>query len=110
MNKQFGWYYPAIAEVKIGLPAARRAALEEAGEAVPKPLLLKAMLDTGCPLSLVAPAKIAALGLEPAGQHSLSLLDGRQVECPFYIVELVLDTLKWPEFYLIETPLSCGLD
>jgi hypothetical protein len=48
--------------------AARRKAILDAGQTVPQPFKIRALVDTGASNTCVDPAVTAALGLAPTGQ------------------------------------------
>jgi hypothetical protein len=58
----------AIVDVLVAVPAARTAALRAAGQAVPGPLRLSAMLDPGASITCLDTGTCRALGLVPAGR------------------------------------------
>ena len=63
---QFGGDGP-ILNAFLGVSAARRAALEAAGQPVPSYVGFRALVDTGASCSCVDPSVIAKLGITPTG-------------------------------------------
>jgi hypothetical protein len=57
-----------IVQAAVMLSHARREALTEAGQQLPAPQYLAAMLDTGASISAIDPNALSALGLTPTGQ------------------------------------------
>jgi hypothetical protein len=60
-----------IVDVGIMVSTARQQALEDAGQAVPPPQLVRALIDTGASISGVDPSVLLALGLSPTGEAEI---------------------------------------
>jgi len=56
-----------ILDVRIGVSQARAAALKNANQAVPNPIQIRGLIDTGASCTCVDPAVLSALGLAPTG-------------------------------------------
>lgn len=57
----------ALLAVHVGVSAQRRAALTQAGQTVPAPVLANLLLDTGASCTSIDSSVIAQLGLQPTG-------------------------------------------
>lgn len=55
----------------IAISQARRQALEEQGQAVPTPILIRALVDTGATCTCIDTATLAPLQISPTGQSTL---------------------------------------
>ena len=67
-----------IVEVKIGPDSQRILSLQAAGQAVPRPLLVRAVVDTGSDISCVAASVLTQLGLSPARSATTTTTAGAQ--------------------------------
>ena len=61
---------PLVA-VHVGLSVQRRAALMQAGQAVPTPILASLLLDTGASCTSIDSSIISQLGLQPTGTQGI---------------------------------------
>ncbi|HEY5048227.1 MAG TPA: aspartyl protease family protein [Rhizomicrobium sp.] len=61
---------PLVA-VHVGVSAQRHAALTQAGQPVPAPILANLLLDTGASCTSIDASVIAQLGLQPTGTQGI---------------------------------------
>ena len=62
----------AVVQAAVMVSHARGKVLTEAGESLPPPQYITALLDTGASISAVDPATLAALGLTATGQAEIN--------------------------------------
>ena len=79
-----------ILDVQIAPNKALVTALLEAGESVPSPLTVSAMLDTGATSSVVKEGIVQELGLLPVGITGINTPSSHNVLCYQYFIRLVL--------------------
>jgi len=60
-----------VIPILIGVSGPRAQALKDAGLAIPTPVLVRGLIDTGASCTAVDPQVIADLGLEPRGTISI---------------------------------------
>jgi hypothetical protein len=75
--------------VMIGVNGSRVAALTASGQAMPRPQLARAVIDTGSDITAIDPGVIARLGVPPFRQHNTQTVAG-QVSVDLYEVSLSL--------------------
>ena len=63
-------------DVLISLSRANTQALRRAGQAVPQPLRLRALIDTGADITSFVDASVASLGLLPLGPLAVNTANG----------------------------------
>lgn len=56
----------------VGVSSARHAALTAQNQAIPNPVRIRALVDTGASGTCVDPSVVASLGLTPTGQTPMS--------------------------------------
>ena len=61
-----------IVDAFVGVSAARQAALQAAGQQVPMPVRIRALVDTGASATCIDPSVPVALGLTPTGNISMT--------------------------------------
>jgi hypothetical protein len=103
-----------IINAAIGVSAPRIMALQKAGLAVPPPVIVRALLDTGASCTCIDSAVIAKLGILPSGivqvhtpstggtprscnQFDVSLfvlMDGNQVHVPSSVIPVIESDLS----------------
>jgi hypothetical protein len=71
----------------IGLNGFRTDLLVRAGQPVPRPVSVRALLDTGCDMTAIAPAVFQSLGLTPL-YGTRTQTAGGSVNVNLYIVSL----------------------
>lgn len=57
----------ALIDLSVGVSAARAQALQQAGQLVPNPVVIRGLIDTGASCTCVDPSIPRALGLVPRG-------------------------------------------
>jgi hypothetical protein len=60
-----------VVTAAVMVSAARRKVLEDAGQAVPDPQRILALIDTGASISGIDPSVLAALNLTPTGEADI---------------------------------------
>jgi predicted aspartyl protease len=56
-----------VMDVMVGVSAARREALQKGGQAVPAPVSMRALIDTGASCTCIDPSVLGQLSLTPTG-------------------------------------------
>lgn len=81
-----------IIDVLIGVSEPRAAALRAAGQAVPQPIRLRMLLDTGASGTCVQSGLLGPLGLVQSGQVSLQTpsTGTTPIQCPQFDVSITL--------------------
>jgi hypothetical protein len=81
-----------ILDVRIGVSQARAAALRTANQAVPNPVQIRGLIDTGASCTCIDPAVLSSLGLAPTGvSPMLTPSTGQQAHhANVYDVSLIL--------------------
>ena len=103
-----------IINAAVGVSGPRAVALQKAGLALPGPVIIRALLDTGASCTCVDPTVIRKLGLTPSGtaqvhtpstggtphncnQFDIALyviMDGNQVHVPSVIIPVIESDLN----------------
>jgi predicted aspartyl protease len=89
--QQFAAGGPLI-DVVVGISTYRQDAMRNAGMAIPQPIPMRALIDTGASGTCVDPAIVQQLGLQPSGTtqiHTPSTADA-PVTCNQYDIQLTL--------------------
>jgi hypothetical protein len=105
LTLHFGPMGPLL-DVLVSVSAPRQAALQQAGQAVPRPQVARALLDTGASITAVDPAILDALSLSPTGHttiHTPSTAAGQPHACETYDIHLML-THPAISFYFAALP------
>ena len=78
--------------VLINLTAARRSALQVAGQPIPPPALTQIIIDTGASMTSIDQLVIAQLGLQPTGTVGILTPSTGTTphQCSTYDVELII--------------------
>ena len=78
--------------VQIGVSAARQASLTPTSPAIPKPLVVTGIADTGASITCIDPAIIQALGLIAIGKTAMTTpsTGANPVMCDLYDVSLAI--------------------
>jgi hypothetical protein len=76
--------------VNVAVTSAAEAALAKAGETVPPPVPVTAVLDTGSFASAIGPGIAQRLGLKPVGVMPVSTPSSSNVPMPLYALRLIL--------------------
>jgi hypothetical protein len=66
-------------EVHVGLSRANAQALRAAGQALPQPVPLRGLIDTGADYTAVVDAAVASLGLLPLSPFAVNTAGGRTI-------------------------------
>lgn len=61
-----------LVDAVVAVSGARRQALEKAGQTIPDPIPIRALLDTGASGTCIDPAVLTALGLTPTGMIAVN--------------------------------------
>jgi hypothetical protein len=61
----------AVVNAGIMVSSARQKMLQDSGQPIPPPQMLRALIDTGASISGVDPSVLAALGLTPTGEADI---------------------------------------
>lgn len=93
-------------EVSVGLSRPHVQALRAAGRAVPQPLPLRALIDTGTKLTSVVDASVAPLGLLPVGHMMVNTANGQVIVNRYAISLTVLDPAGLPAQNLVRSNLG----
>ena len=80
-------------------------ALKKAGEPVPAPVQLAALIDTGATGSVVRQGVAAQLGLRPVGVIAINTASSTDVRCYQYAMRLLFPNNVTVEATVIEAPL-----
>jgi predicted aspartyl protease len=94
-----------LVDMKIWIGTAVELALKKAGTGVPAPFSVKGMIDTGATGSVIQPAAVQALGLQPVGVVLINTPSSQNVSCFQYLVRLVFPNNVVVESLAIEAPL-----
>ncbi|MGD0183195.1 MAG: retropepsin-like aspartic protease [Terriglobales bacterium] len=81
-----------IVNAGVMVGAAREQALQDAGQNVPNPQMVRALIDTGASISGVDPTVLAALGLTQTGEAEIHTpsTQGVAVTAPTYDVRIAI--------------------
>jgi hypothetical protein len=60
----------------VGVKGQTAASLIAAGQPVPRPLLIRALIDTGTDITAIAASVLTQLGLSPVQQHTTQTVSG----------------------------------
>ena len=95
-----------IVEVQVAVPAVVQEVLNAAGQPLPAPVALTAMIDTGASGSVIQNGIAARLGLHPIGAVPINTPSSTGVMCAQYAIRLVFpNNVVW-EAVVIEAPLA----
>ena len=95
-----------VVEVRITVNREIETALREAGEAVPTPMLVPAMIDTGASCTVLREGLAQDLGLQPTGTRTIHTASDTNVRCYEYLVRLLFPNDILFETDVIEAPLK----
>jgi predicted aspartyl protease len=91
--------------MRIWLGTPVEEARKKSGVKLPDPVAVKAMIDTGATGSVVQPAVVKQLGLQPIGVVNISTPSSESVPCYQYSVRLIFPNNVIAEAIAIEAPL-----
>jgi len=95
-----------VVQMGIAVGSAVEQALQSAGQPVPQPQNVLAMIDTGATGSVIQNGLAAQLGLNPVGIVQISTPSSANVSCLEYAVRLLFPNNVAFETTVIETPLQ----
>jgi hypothetical protein len=95
-----------IIDVSIAVTAAADAALTAAGQAIPPPIQVTALIDTGATGSAIARGIAQQLGLQPVAVINVTTPSSSNVPMPAYAVRLLLPNTIIFETTAIEAELA----
>jgi hypothetical protein len=75
-------------QLQIGVPRAVEDAMKAAGDPIPTPVTVQAMIDTGASLTIVRAGICAALGLHPVGVVNIGTASAASVPAEQFSVRL----------------------
>jgi predicted aspartyl protease len=91
--------------MRVWIGTAVEEALKRTGSEVPEPFPVKSMIDTGATGSVIQPAAVQALGLQPVGVVTINTPSSQNVPCFQYLVRLIFPNNVVVESLAIEAPL-----
>jgi len=95
---------PVVAvRLTVGQPAAD--ALRKEQKAVPTPIEVQAMIDTGATGTVVSEEIVSQLGLHPVGRTRIHTPSSDNVPCPVYLVRLMFPNNVIAQTVAIGAPL-----
>jgi predicted aspartyl protease len=94
-----------VVEVQIAVNEAVETTLRNAGGAVPPPILLPAMIDTGAGCTVIGAGLAQRLGLQPTGTTTIHTASDTNVRCYRYLVRVLLPNNVSFEKTVVEAPL-----
>jgi len=94
-----------LVDMKVWIGTAVEQALKKAGNDVPSPFSVTGMIDTGATGSVIQPAAVQALGLQPVGVVLINTPSSQNISCFQYLVRLIFPNNVVVESLAIEAPL-----
>lgn len=94
-----------VVDMRIWIGIAVENALKKSGTNVPAPFPVKGLIDTGATGSVIQPAVVQSLGLQPVGVISINTPSSQNVRCYQYLVRLIFPNNVVVESLAIEAPL-----
>lgn len=82
-----------VAQVNIAVSAAAETALTGAGEAVPPPVQVAALIDTGASVTAISQGIAQQLGLQPVGVLPVTTPSSLRADMPLYAIRVVLNNV-----------------
>lgn len=95
-----------IIDLTIAMAGAAEQALVRAGEAVPSPIQIGAMVDTGASQTVIQHGIADQLKLQPIGVTTISTPSSTDMPCPVFAVRLLLPETVGIDMPVIEAPLQ----
>ncbi len=92
--------------LRVTVGTAVEKALKKAGEPIPEPAELAALIDTGATGSVIQQGVADRLGLKPIGVIKIHTASSRDVRCYQYAVRLLFPNNVVVEGTVIEAPLA----
>ena len=96
----------AIVEARIAVNGHVEEILRKSGAAVPMPITLTAMIDTGATGSVIREGLPAQLGLNPVGVTQINTPSSTNVQCFEFLLRVVFPNNVIFETTVIEAPLQ----
>lgn len=97
-----------VIEIRLAVPSKFEQTLIQNYEAVPEPVSIRALIDTGSPITVIREGIVDRLGIDPAGIEWLTTALSSYTQCPVYLVRLLFsqdDTDDAIEVTAAEVPL-----
>jgi len=79
-----------VVQIQIAISEAAEQALKKAGQPVPPPVQVSAMIDTGASDSVIQTGIAQQLGIQPIGVTRVNTPSSTNVQCYRYDVQLIL--------------------
>jgi predicted aspartyl protease len=79
-----------VAQVNIAVSAAAETALSAAGQTVPTPIPVAALIDTGASVTAISQGIAQQLGLQPVGVLPVSTPSSVNTNMPLYAIRVLL--------------------
>jgi predicted aspartyl protease len=95
-----------LVDIRIVVGTPVEEALKKAGQKAPAPVTANAMIDTGATGSVINPAIVQQLGLQPVGAVNISTPSSASVPCYQYSVRLLFPNNLIFETIATEIPLK----
>lgn len=95
-----------LVELEVAVGAATEAALRQAGDAVPSPIPVVAMIDTGASNTVIQQGLAARLGLPPTGMTYVHTASHSNVPCSLFPIRLLFPQNVVQETTALEVPLQ----
>lgn len=95
-----------VIDLTLSVPKAVSDLIVAAGDPVPAPVKLNALVDTGASHTVVKQGSLAGLGLNPTGVSGVTTPTSQNHPCSMYYVRLVLPKNVVVETTVIEAPLQ----
>ncbi len=94
-----------VVDMRVWIGTAVEETLKKAATKVPDSFPVKGMIDTGATGSVIQPAAIQALGLQPVGVVAINTPSSENIPCHQYLVRLIFPNNVIVESLAIEAPL-----
>jgi hypothetical protein len=95
-----------VVELQLGVPPALEAVLRQAGQPVPSPIVVAAMIDTGASGTVVRDDIPQRLGLNPVGVIAIHTPASTGVRCSQFAMRLQFPSYVVEEAVVIAAPLQ----
>jgi len=94
-----------LVDMRVWVGTALELALKKEGAPIPEPVAAKGMIDTGATGSVIQPALVEQIGLEPVGLVHISTPSSDNVPCHLYSVRLMFPNNVVVETVAVQAPL-----
>jgi predicted aspartyl protease len=95
-----------IIDIHVGIGTAQEAALRIAGDPVPPPVPIAALIDTGASHTVLQQGMAAQIGAQPIGSSTFHTASHANVLCARYKVQLYFPHTVVLEATVVEMPLQ----